>query len=44
LCKACHGQVEAMDRIKGVTFRMGFCVECHQEKKANLDCWLACHN
>ena len=43
-CKACHGMVETMDRIKGVNFQMGFCIECHREKKANLDCWLACHN
>lgn len=44
VCKACHGLVESMDRIKGVSFKMGFCITCHQEKKANLDCWLACHN
>ncbi|MFH1351532.1 MAG: cytochrome c3 family protein [Pseudomonadota bacterium] len=43
-CKECHGLVETMDRIKGVDFRMGFCINCHKEKKANLDCWLACHN
>jgi hypothetical protein len=43
-CKECHGAVETMDRIKGVSFQMGFCIECHQEKKANLGCWLACHN
>jgi hypothetical protein len=23
---------------------MGFCVDCHRQKKANLGCWLACHN
>jgi hypothetical protein len=43
-CKECHGIIERMDRIKGVHFKMGFCIECHREKKANLDCWLACHN
>jgi hypothetical protein len=43
-CQECHGAVETMDRIKGVHFRMGFCVDCHRLKKANLDCWLACHN
>ena len=43
-CQKCHGAVETMDRIRGVRFRMGFCIECHKEKKANLDCWLACHN
>ena len=43
-CRQCHGAIETMDRIKGKQFKMGFCVECHREKKANLDCWLACHN
>jgi hypothetical protein len=43
-CQACHGQVETMDRIKGVQFKMGFCINCHQENNANLDCWLACHS
>ena len=43
-CEQCHGAVKTMDRIKGVRFEMGFCVECHREKKANLDCWLACHS
>jgi hypothetical protein len=27
-----------------VAFQMGFCIACHREKKANVDCWLACHN
>jgi hypothetical protein len=43
-CEACHGRVEAQDRIQGKRFEMGFCIECHRERKANLDCWLACHN
>lgn len=43
-CRECHGAVETMDRLKGVNFEMVFCINCHQEKKANLDCWLACHN
>jgi hypothetical protein len=43
-CQKCHGAVEKMDRLAGEKFKMGFCVECHQEKKANLDCWLACHS
>ena len=43
-CQKCHGQVEAMDRIRRVNFRMEFCIECHREKKANVGCWLACHN
>jgi hypothetical protein len=43
-CQECHGAVEKMDRILGKNFKMGFCIECHREKKANMDCWLACHN
>jgi hypothetical protein len=44
LCDECHGQVKTMDRLKENRFLMGFCVDCHREKKANLDCWLACHS
>jgi hypothetical protein len=44
LCEACHGDILSMDRIKGVRFKMEFCIACHREKKANLDCWLGCHN
>ena len=44
LCDACHGDIPSMDRIKGVRFRMEFCIGCHREKNAGLDCWLACHN
>jgi hypothetical protein len=44
VCEQCHGKVETMDRLKGVAFQMGFCITCHKEKKANVDCWLACHN
>jgi hypothetical protein len=43
-CTACHGAVEAMDRIQGQHFKMGFCINCHTEKKVNLGCWLACHS
>lgn len=43
-CDTCHGDIEAMDRIRGVSFEMGFCVACHQENKGPLDCWLACHS
>jgi len=43
-CLECHGAVETMDRIKGTQFQMGFCINCHQQKKANLGCWLACHS
>jgi predicted CXXCH cytochrome family protein len=43
-CESCHGDVKGTDRLKTHEFEMGFCVECHREKEANLDCWLACHN
>jgi hypothetical protein len=43
-CNACHGLIETMDRIRGKRFKMGFCIECHQQKEANVGCWLACHN
>jgi hypothetical protein len=43
-CEECHGQVKTMDRLKENRFFMGFCVDCHRQKKANLGCWLACHN
>ncbi len=43
-CEACHGEVRQMDRLQGKRFYMGFCIECHREKKANLGCWLACHS
>ena len=43
-CEQCHGKIETMDRIKGKYFFMEFCIKCHREKKANLDCWLACHS
>jgi len=43
-CARCHGQVETMDRLRGISFEMGFCVSCHQELNGPLDCWLACHS
>ena len=43
-CESCHGEVRERDRLKGTRFKMGFCIECHREKNANLDCWLACHS
>jgi hypothetical protein len=43
-CSQCHGAVETQDRLKGKHFQMGFCLECHREKKVNVDCWLACHS
>ncbi|MCF8036793.1 MAG: cytochrome c family protein [Desulfobacteraceae bacterium] len=43
-CRECHGDVQSMDRLKGKDFKMGFCLECHRKKDANVGCWLACHN
>lgn len=43
-CEACHGRVQAMDRVIGRDFKMGFCLECHRQRNANIGCWLACHN
>ena len=43
-CQECHGQVQNQQRLPAKIWRMGVCVECHQEKGANLDCWLACHS
>jgi len=43
-CESCHGEVRTMDRLKGERFKMGFCIECHREKKAPLDCWISCHS
>lgn len=43
-CRECHGAVETMDRIRGQYFYMEFCITCHRQRNANLDCWLSCHN
>ena len=43
-CAVCHGDVKKYDRLKPVSFEMKFCITCHRERKAQLDCWLACHN
>lgn len=43
-CRDCHGEVEQMDRLQKKVFKMKFCIDCHKLKKAQLDCWLACHH
>jgi hypothetical protein len=43
-CQQCHGEVQTMDRLVRHNFKMGFCLECHRKRGANLDCWLACHS
>lgn len=42
-CQQCHGRVEEMDVVEQVApLQMGWCIGCHQEKNAKLDC-MACH-
>jgi len=41
-CQQCHGEVEQVDRLNQVTFYMGFCIDCHKERKAPLEC-TTCH-
>ena len=42
-CQGCHGKVESMDVVEQVApLQMGWCVGCHKDKGAKLDC-IACH-
>ncbi len=42
-CQECHGQVAQRDRLyRETSLTMGTCMNCHQVKKATLDC-AACH-
>jgi hypothetical protein len=42
-CATCHGNVaEGTVAQRTVDHTMGFCVNCHNERKASVDC-LACH-
>jgi hypothetical protein len=42
-CQNCHGQVQEMDVVeKMASLKMGFCLTCHREKGANIDC-AVCH-
>jgi len=43
-CSECHGPVQGEDRLRKVDFEMGFCIDCHKKRSAQLDCWLACHH
>ena len=43
-CSRCHGNVKSSDRLPVVQFTMGFCINCHRQRGAELDCWMACHN
>ncbi len=42
-CQQCHGNVQEMDVVEQkAPLQMGWCLDCHKEKKAKLDC-IACH-
>jgi hypothetical protein len=42
-CQTCHGPVETMERVRqSSTLLMGWCVQCHRDNRATLDCG-ACH-
>ena len=43
-CVRCHGDVASMDRLRPLNFKMKFCIDCHKEKNAQKDCYLACHH
>lgn len=43
VCATCHGEVAAMERItRAAKIKMGWCLNCHKQKKASIDCW-TCH-
>lgn len=42
-CQECHGQVQEMAKIEKVaSLRMGWCLDCHKQKQARVDCFV-CH-
>ena len=42
-CQTCHGAVQEMEIVEQVApLQMGWCIECHTEKGASVDC-LTCH-
>jgi hypothetical protein len=42
-CSECHGQVPEMDVVERVSsMKMGWCVSCHRQRGASIDC-LVCH-
>lgn len=42
-CGVCHGDVAQMDRVVPAReFQMGFCIQCHRDNKATVDCF-TCH-
>ncbi len=42
-CQECHGKVQEMDVVEqGAPLQMGWCIGCHKDRKAPIDC-LTCH-
>lgn len=42
-CQSCHGEIQTMPRVyQAHRFTMGFCLDCHVEKEAPIDC-TTCH-
>jgi len=42
-CAECHGDVAHMAQdVRVKDMHMGFCMECHRQRQANIDC-LTCH-
>ena len=43
-CKTCHGDIASMEEVKPFVKlnNMTFCVDCHRENKASIDCY-TCH-
>ncbi len=42
-CAECHGNVASMTRVtRSRKIEMGWCLSCHKEHKASIDCW-TCH-
>ncbi|HJQ70862.1 MAG TPA: cytochrome c3 family protein [Blastocatellia bacterium] len=42
-CAVCHGEVKQAHRLRReVDQTMGWCIDCHRERQASVDCY-ACH-
>ena len=43
-CQECHGQIPEMSVVERVSsMKMGWCVECHRQRGASIDC-MTCHH